>query len=428
MALRELLLIAIVAALCIAGLFRPRIALYGYLWFAVSQPDVMAFCPEKYPFSLALAMVCVIGLVRYLPQLPILFRLPSVMGLLVLQIPLALSVVFCEGPFLAPDRYSMYMRTMLIAFLIPLFTESARDLIGLFLTFAISQALFGSRFGVYGFLHGGHGVEWGYSGYDNNETAMAITILIPICWYARDLVSKMWMKLALLVIMLSATPAVIMTNSRGSSLALGTVAVLMIFRSKHMVAMLVVVAIAIGPAIYLVQEQYFNRMSTLGNYEEEASAANRVVVWQAALRMSADYPILGVGFGQRNYQEILPRYFGREEHHAVHNTYIQMLVDSGIFAILIYAGMLIGAVVSLGLSLARVRKTHPRWSAVPIGLQTSLIAFMVGGTFYSMQRWDLPYFLLMMVAAWHKLESYGSLEERGERAADLNLAMVGAEA
>jgi hypothetical protein len=87
-----------------------------------------------------------------------------------------------------------------------------------------------------------------------------------------------------------------------------------------------------------------------------------------------------------------------------HNSYLQMLVDSGIFAFLIYCGLLFGSIFWLGKSAKFVRSVYPGQELIPIALQTSLLAYAAGASFYSHQRYDLFYILLLTTAAWYQIQ------------------------
>src|SRR5215813_11604852 len=128
MPLRELALILIVAYLCCAALVRPKIGLYGYIWFAIVQPDVMAWCEGKYPFSLSLALATILGSIRYIGQFPRILSSQIIQGVLLLQIPIGISILFCEGPFLSPERYENFERTALMILFIPLLLQTTRDI------------------------------------------------------------------------------------------------------------------------------------------------------------------------------------------------------------------------------------------------------------------------------------------------------------
>jgi len=144
------------------------------------------------------------------------------------------------------------------------------------------------------------------------------------------------------------------------------------------------------------------RMATLKAPEQEGSAASRITHAITALQMWTDYPLTGVGFGGQNYVALSPRYTGVEDIHVVHNSYLEMLVDSGIFAFLIYTGLLWGTILWLDFSIRKFLKQDSRRAAVPLAIQVSLIAFALGGTFYSAQRFDLPYILLMCAGCWRE--------------------------
>lgn len=403
MPLREIALLLLIPSICITALFRPKIGLYGYLWFAIVQPDVLAFCEAKYPFSLGLAVTTLIGSIRFMGRAPAVLRVPFVKWNLALQIPLALSIVFCEGPFLSMDRYLTFERTALIILLIPLLMESVDDIRHLMYTFGISGIMLGGRFGLYGLATGGALLDQPYGSlYDNNELALAVAMLTPLCWYAMVLTHRQWFKAMLLVAVLASGAAVIMTNSRGASLALATVLLCLLWRSHRRVLLIVAVAMALGPALYLVKDRYLDRMATIQNYQDESSAATRVQLWKLALDVWQEHPVLGVGFGNRQFAVMAAKELNRRRTIVAHNSYLQMAVDSGIFAFLIYTGLLFGAIVWLGRS---ARAVGPELAPIPIAFQTALLAFAVGSTFYSHQRYDLFYILLMSTAAWYQVSN-----------------------
>jgi O-antigen ligase len=203
-----------------------------------------------------------------------------------------------------------------------------------------------------------------------------------------------------------------MTGSRGGSVAM-LVGLLFVFlrNRRSFVPLLLIVGFLAG-AIYMVQDRYLNRMQTLENVHQEASAESRLLHATIALKISKDYPLLGVGFGGFNYAALAPRYMDELNaglmNHVAHNSYLQMLVDSGIVAFLLYAGLLFYAIVWLGQSAARMRDLEDEnaavYEAIPLAIQGSLIVFAVGSTFYSCQRMDLPYIFLMAAAAWRAIE------------------------
>src|SRR5262249_21365654 len=154
---------------------------------------------------------------------------------------------------------------------------------------------------------------------------------------------------------------------------------------------LVAAVIFVGPTIYLVQDRYFERMATIKDYENEESAATRVELWGVAIRMWQGYPVFGVAFGNPSLAALSSRYLNRPNRKVAHNRYLQMLVDSGIFAFLIYCSLLFGTMLWLSRSTKQLKATNSEAANISLGFQTALMAYSAGATFYSHQRYDLFY-------------------------------------
>src|SRR5690242_20359833 len=163
--MRELVLITVVAALCLTALVKPRIGLYGYIWFALMQPDALAWAYGAHPLSLALAVSTLLGSIRFAPNLISIARNPIVQLLLALQAPVLLSVVFAHDPSLSSEPLRLYARVIVMALLIPVLVRSQSDLRELLLITSLSIGLLGAKFGVYGLLRGGVAFSAGNAGF-----------------------------------------------------------------------------------------------------------------------------------------------------------------------------------------------------------------------------------------------------------------------
>src|ERR1700760_1561966 len=99
--MRYIILAVVILGICAVALFRPRIGLYGYVWYALMRPDVLAFSPSSRPYSLLLAIVTLAGSFRHLPRFFIGFRNPITLWLLCLQVIIILSAALAIDPALA---------------------------------------------------------------------------------------------------------------------------------------------------------------------------------------------------------------------------------------------------------------------------------------------------------------------------------------
>jgi len=194
-----------------------------------------------------------------------------------------------------------------------------------------------------------------------------------------------------------------------------------VLRSQRRVAALCALALAAAPAIYMVSDEYFSRMETLKNVEGEASAASRIVFAKVALSMWLDYPFFGVGFGARNYTALSSHYLGQRNILGVHNSYLQLLVDCGIFAFLLYCALLFGTMLWLGRSAKRVKEWSPGSEYIPIAIQAAMLAFSVGAATHSFERYDFPYILMMCAAAWYRVERQLACNARNSVESELDI-------
>jgi probable O-glycosylation ligase (exosortase A-associated) len=410
MSVREILLLSIVAALCCAALIKPRMGLYGHIWYSLMRPDAIAWVEGVYPISMALAATTLIGSIRYTGRFPGLLTNPFVRRLLVLVSLTSISVIFPQtGPFLSPERYTEFLKSMLMVLLIPILIENIRHLYELLLVMGCSLGILGARFGVWALLQGGVIMNQNFSNvYDNNQLALAFVMGIPLCWYARYLVPSKLARLALLGMIGASMVAVVMSNSRGGSLSMGLCAGLIAMRSRRKVATISMLAAVTAGAVFLVYDQYVARMSTLSKIEDtssdKGSAFARVIHAKVAIDVWRDYPLWGVGFGGRNYAHVSTRYLQEENETVIHNSYLQMAVDSGTPAFIAYLVLLFGTIFWLGRSAKRTQQVNETLMSFPRALQTSMIVFCLGSTFYSFQRFDFIYMLIMAAATWYWLE------------------------
>ena len=153
--------------------------------------------------------------------------------------------------------------------------------------------------------------------------------------------------------------------------------------------------------------------STLTNPEEEASASSRLVLMRVSLQMAKDYPFLGVGYGKTNQQMLIANYLPPEvaevySAKVIHNTYLQMLVDSGVFALLIYIVLLMGTIFSLERTIRKCRRTRPEFAAYAVMFQSLIITFVIGAMFLSRVEFDLYYFVLMTTAVLNELKKHAT--------------------
>jgi len=89
-----------------------------------------------------------------------------------------------------------------------------------------------------------------------------------------------------------------------------------------------------------LSEKYINRMGSINNYQEDASAMGRIATNHAAINMIKKYPFFGVGAG--NFNEIFLDFTPEEELQwvepgkSIHNVVLQATSETGIIGVTVY--------------------------------------------------------------------------------------------
>lgn len=397
-----------VAFTCIGGLANPLIGLYGYLWYSIARPDAMSWSEGALPHSLLMAICTLVGTWRFIPNLRAWFTNAWVQSMILLQLVILASVLFAQFFNLSWTPYVNFMKYAMIALIIPLFVVKLEDFRWVVLVVAFAVGMIGFRFGVFGLMHGGIHIESGLGGFmsDNNTLALAMLMGLPFIWYSREIVPYRIIKPAIYLVLFLTIGASVMTHSRGGILTLLVLFMVLTMRSRHKVTVAIVLVLLGLPTTLLVYNSLLKRMATLENVDEDGSASARMAYSRAAWKMFKDYPVIGVGFGTYNWVALSTNYLPQnEKQHVVHNNYLQMAADSGIFALLLLLWQILYSIWWLGRNARRLKKTHPHLLPYARSLEGGIIAFAVGSTFASRTDYDFYYFLIMMVGSWYTITS-----------------------
>jgi len=412
MGLRYLVVVATVVGLCVLSPLKPVFGVYGYYWFAMMRPDILAWAgPNRYSFFLAAATLFsnTPAILRNLPRLALNPILRKLVALLLL---ITISVITAVDPSLCTERYLLFLRIFLMAIVIPLAIQTMQELQWFFVVVAGSLGLLGAKFGLYGLRHGGVQIDQGYGGFlsDNNTLALAFAMNIPLCWFARHLVPWKLARLGFAALSLLCLCAVVFSHSRGGILAAAAAILLILLSEKRKVLALLMLALAGGAVSYLVWDSISNRMATLKDPLAEDSARSRIILaTYAAPRMWLDYPFFGVGFTEANEQRLVfkyvpPEYAAAYAGKVLHNNWLQILVDSGIFAFVVYMWLLLGTGLQTWFAAKKIAASESmKKAAIPFAISVSLGTFLVGATFLSRTTFDLFYVLLCSAAAWMEI-------------------------
>jgi O-antigen ligase len=184
-----------------------------------------------------------------------------------------------------------------------------------------------------------------YGMYENhNDYTYIILMIFPFAYLFLRITKNFWARVLLVTLLVACCAGVGLSLSRGGILALVLELALIFWftttGSKRMTMMVVVGVLGTGAIIYQFAAREENQA---GQYSAEEARTSRYELWRAAGNAIAAHPILGIGsrrfgeFGQ-DYGEISHDNRGK----VTHNTFIEILADTGVLGLLTFYLMLRG--------------------------------------------------------------------------------------
>jgi putative inorganic carbon (hco3(-)) transporter len=177
---------------------------------------------------------------------------------------------------------------------------------------------------------------------DGNDFALSLCLLLPCVLDIAMRATKLWHKVLTWMGLLLMLFAVIASQSRGASLGVGAVLIYLWLNSPRKVLSLFGIAAAACVALLYAPANYFDRMKTISDYENEGSAAGRILIWKAGTRMALDNPVLGVGAG--NFPVAYGTKYKPSDTYGwknAHSAYFQVWGELGTVGFVVFAGVIL---------------------------------------------------------------------------------------
>lgn len=399
--MRDLIVIGIVFASLPVIVFRPFFGLLVYCWLAYMRPQDMAWGASRtLPLSQVVAVALVVGLVVALGRERWLtLRLQTVL-LLLLAGWISITVVTAVLPDVSIDMYGYYWKAIAISVVTTGLVLDRQRFRVLVLLIAFSIGFLGAKRGLIGLVSGGARYYDGPGGFmsDNNSFAMVLNMILPLLAAIILTEKGRYLKIAAWVVAGLCVATILFTFSRGGLLTLAAVVPLLIWRSRHRVAVTLALLLALAAFRAWTSDRftqdYVERAQTISDYQEDRSAMGRLNAWHTSWGVFLDYPVFGVG--PNNLEVVYRAYSPEPERFRVsHNAFLQILCECGLPALLLFL-----AVIASGLwSLRRTQRAAERDSWVEVYarmLQISLLAYLIGSMFLSTAYSELLYQIIAM--------------------------------
>jgi probable O-glycosylation ligase (exosortase A-associated) len=295
---------------------------------------------------------------------------------------------------MAQGKWIEFTKTILIALLMTAMVDSEKRARWLLLgtVGAIGFLAFRSNLGI--LLAGGQTRIFGPGGAfeDNNDYALLLDVAAPIAFYVARGEQNRWLRRGCYALSVMMMITVLFTLSRGGFLGLCVIALGLAAKSKYKVPGLLAVILVGSITFALLPSQIAERVSTIRTASAtDQSAQMRFDSWWVSLQIIADHPLLGVG--PRNMLGLYSRYLQTENVRVAHNSFLQMAVDAGLPALLMFLGVIVLSYLRLRRTrqILKTRAPDSRLITYSHGLEIALFAYFVSGNFLSRHDLELVY-------------------------------------
>lgn len=199
-------------------------------------------------------------------------------------------------------------------------------------------------------------------GADPNDLAMTLALGLAMAWYLGLTYRRPLMRWVCRAYIPIALVAIGLTGSRGGMLAT-MVALLIVpltmtkLSPGKLAIMLAVLMLSATLAIAFVPDTLVQRFASTGTEVEDLRFGGRFKLWVAGVHVFAEHPLLGIGTS--GFKEAITPELG-DAAQVAHNSYLSVLVEEGIFGLVLYMAML----VSVWLAALRLQTMERRFALV----------------------------------------------------------------
>jgi hypothetical protein len=232
---------------------------------------------------------------------------------------------------------------------------------------------------------------------DPNDLAVALVVAVPLLvgvLPARPSIGTRALAALVAAVLVAGAAA---TFSRGGALALAAAVVWLLARrvlpARVLVGALAGTAVVVAVAVQFAGPE-LSRSLREKTFIASSNVDKRELRWQAAARMLAEHPVLGVGPGgfRGEYAAASHNAELAEQTPVAHNMFLEVAAELGLPAFCAFIGLVAVAFVAA----ERVLRTGRDRTAMA-GVQAALLTVAVGATFLS-EQYYLPLWLLTALA------------------------------
>lgn len=412
--MRDIVIGLAIVAVCILALRRPWLGALGWAWVSLMNPHALSWKLNTMPVAAAIAGCTLAGLALTRQQKNFTQSTPSII-LIIFMFWICITLPFS---FNIDSSYEMWKRVMKIDFMILVtlaLIHSKRQLVLFTWVVAASIAFYGVKGGIFTLLTGGSFRVWGPTSTfieGNNEVALALIMVIPLLRFLQLQLASKWARHLISLSMLLCAASALGSHSRGALLAIVAMGIALWWYGGRKIGVFFSIALIAIAALFFMPEQWFARMGTISEYNQDASAMGRINAWWMAWNLALDN-FFGGGFSI--YQPSVFALYAPDptDIHAAHSIYFQVLGEHGFVGLFLFMLLWWSVWRQAGaLRISGKGKPETEWiSQLGAMCQVCIMGYAVGGAFLSLSYFDLPYNILVIVIVARRWLDKGRLFE-----------------
>lgn len=402
MGLRDLALLIIIYGSMPLILRKPFIGVLIWYWLSLMNPHRISWTLMNQPFAEMIVLTWLFGLLiaqNEKKQIPV---SPITITLGLFWFWMLITTFFAFYPDLAWRRWDLVWKIMLTTYLAILMLNSKERILALTFVVTFSIGFYGFKGGYFTLITGGVHRVWGPTGSfiaDNNEIGLALIMTIPLLFYIRSLVTPKIAKHALLLGVILCFFAILGTQSRGAFVGVIAMGLFLAMKSQNKIAYLFIIFLLAPAGFIFMPEVWHERMSSIDDFESDASAMGRITAWKMAYNLALHEPF-GGGFDTFRpsvYLMYLPG-AGASGTDA-HSIYFEVLGEHGFIGLGLFLCLGIFALLTCGRIIRKTRGDPDMlWMKnLAAMIQVSLVGYAVCGAFLGLAYFDYYYAIIAIV-------------------------------
>lgn len=401
--MRDLALTAVIFGLLPFVFKRPWLGVLLWTWIGMMSPHRLTW-----DFAYSMPFAAIVGVVTLLAFLfskePKRFPITPVTATLILLV-LWMNVSYVFGINTGSYPYVQWDKVMKIQLFIAvtmMVMNSAERIRWLVWVATMSIAFFGIKGGIFTLKSGGGSMVLGPAGSfieGNTEISLAITVAMPMMFFLLMQSANRWVRLGLGLGMALCAVAVIGSYSRGGLLAIAAMGVFLWLKSRNKVVIGIGMLLLVPLLLGIMPDKWFDKMNTIGTYQQDSSAMGRINAWHFAFNLAKDRPLTGGGFGAFTDEAFAVWAPNPTDVHDAHSIWFQMLGEQGFVGLALFLMLwLLGWRLAASIIKSCKKRDDLRWAAdLAAMIQVSFVGYWVGGSFLGLAYWDMPYLLLSIL-------------------------------